>query len=277
MDDKLSYAVIGKAMQVHRELGPGLDETFYQELLSARLRSAGIAHQSKPRENLVHRGRTADTFEADLVVGAQLVPELKVLRGKFTDDHLAQLICYLKFWRIPTGLLLDFGKESLCQRRVVFTEPPPPGFDAAQVAAAAPAFVTDHRLLASVLQSVETVARTYGLGYRDTTYRGLVAADLAAEGIGCFLQPVAPIRCGGQSLGEARCDCLAIEQGAAALVLALRDAISAADRAILQTYLKHLGLPWGLAVNFGKRHLETRFVVAPKCAAAPAESEQPPV
>lgn len=254
-----------------------MEENFYHELLSARLRSAGIAHRFKSREDLVHRGRTADTFEADLVVGTRLILELKVLCGRFADAHLAQIICYLKFWRITTGLLFDFGKESLCHQRVVFTEPPPPVFEVAGILDRAPAFVTDRGLLTSMLQSVKTIVHTYGLGYRDTTYRGLLAVDLAAEGIECFAQPVVPIRCGGQFLGEARCDCLVIQKSAAMLILALRDEISAADRAVLQTYLKHLSLPWGLVVNFGKRHLDTRFVVAPKCAIAPDHLKQQPI
>ena len=75
-DDKLSYAVIGKAMEVHRELGPGVDECFYHELLVEKLCAAGIEHQSKPRGQLMHRGRVADVFEPDIVIGSRLVLEL---------------------------------------------------------------------------------------------------------------------------------------------------------------------------------------------------------
>ena len=114
--EPVSYAIIGKAMEVHRELGPGLDEVFYHELLSERLRVAGIEHVSKPREALIHRGHTADIFEPDLVFPGALVAELKWLWGKFAPEHFVQLKCYLKFWRIADGLLLDFGKESLVQK-----------------------------------------------------------------------------------------------------------------------------------------------------------------
>jgi GxxExxY protein len=76
--DQVSYAVIGEAMWVHRELGPGLDEAFYHALLSHRLQAAGIEHLSKPREALIRRGRTADIFEPDLVLPSHLIPELKI-------------------------------------------------------------------------------------------------------------------------------------------------------------------------------------------------------
>ena len=101
MSDPFSYAVIGKAMEVHRELGPGVDEIFYHELLSERLRAAGIEHLFRPRENLVHRGIIADTFEPDLVFPGQSVAELKCLRGTFDPEHYLQVICYEKFWRVP--------------------------------------------------------------------------------------------------------------------------------------------------------------------------------
>ena len=61
MSDPFTYAVVGKAMQMRRELGPGLDEVFYHELLANRLRQAGLDHESRPRGQLVHRGIVADT------------------------------------------------------------------------------------------------------------------------------------------------------------------------------------------------------------------------
>ncbi len=85
--DPFRYAVIGKAMEVHRELGPGLDELFYHELLSTRLAEAGIEHGSRVRESLMHRGQVADIFEADLVFHSKMVTELKCLRGGFDAEH----------------------------------------------------------------------------------------------------------------------------------------------------------------------------------------------
>src|SRR6266540_4378944 len=105
MNDQLSYAAIGKAMEVHRELGPGLDERFYHELLSRKLTASGLEHLSRPRRELMHRGLLADVFEADLVFEHRLIAELKCLTGGFGGEHFLQLVCYLKFWRIRAGLL----------------------------------------------------------------------------------------------------------------------------------------------------------------------------
>jgi GxxExxY protein len=251
-------------MRVHRELGPGLDEIFYHELLSAHLKAAGVEHLFKPRQALVHRGRTADVFEPDIVLPSRLIPELKVLWTGFAPENYVQLKSYLKFWKIPVGLLFDFGKESLIHERFVFTDVPAPPVDAAAWAQQAPAFVEDAALARALCSCVARIAGEYGLGYRDTTYRGLLTADLLAEGVGCVPDPTAIVRSAGRPLGEAKLRCLAVENRCAVLVLALRTEIHAADRAILQSCLRHLGFKWGLAVHFGKKQVELRWVSAPR-------------
>ena len=265
--DKFSYAVIGHAMAAHRELGPRLDEILYHELVSAKLKAAGIPHRFKPRGRLLHRGIVADEFEADLIVGDEadeaLGVEFKVLWGDFAPDHFTQTICYVKFWKLRAALLLDFGKESLIQKRIVFTEPPR-DFDPLAMVKGVPSFVTHRDSLGSISASAARVMREHGLGYRDTTYRGLLAADLQAENVPLLREPVAPIRTGGQLLGEARLPCLVLPQRCAVLITALRETRQAADRAVLQTCLKHLQLPWGLVINFGKRTLDYHFVSPPR-------------
>ncbi len=262
--DKLTYEVIGLAMQVHRKLGPGLDEVFYHELLSAKLKAAGVEHLFKPHGKLVHRGITVDEFEPDLVLPDRLVPELKTLWGAFAPEHFVQLTSYLKFWRIQTGLLIDFAKESLIHKRFVFSDEEPPPVSAGELIQQAPSLAKAHPLLTPLCESLARIYAAYRLGYRDTTYRGLLDADLRAEGVGSGNQPIAAICCDGERLGEAKLNCLLVEHHCPVMVLSLRDEIRAADRATLLTWLKYLDLPWGLIVNFGKRTLGTRFVIHPR-------------
>jgi GxxExxY protein len=264
--DRLSYEVIGLAMGCHRELGPGLHEMFYHALLDEKLIAAGIAYSFKPRGQLIHRGIIADEFEADLLVSNELVLELKMLWGNFTPEHLLQLICYLKFWRLPTGLLFDFGKESLICRRIAFT-PPTVSFNANQWVESAPPFITHRSQLHALALAIEKVLTEHGLGYRGTTYRGLMFIELTANGLEVIREPTASIRSTrGVVLGEAQLHCLVVTGSYALLISALRDAHQAADRAVLQTYLKHLGLRWGVTANFGKHRLDTQFVRGPKPA-----------
>src|SRR6185369_4705822 len=121
--DPITYLIIGRGMEVHRELGPGLDEVFYHRLLSSRLQGSGIPHQSKPRAELIYRGHVADVFVPDLVIPDRLVIELKAQRVGLTPECLTQLLSYLKFLRIPIGLLFDFGRERLIFQRVIHSEP----------------------------------------------------------------------------------------------------------------------------------------------------------
>ncbi len=259
IEDKRSYSVIGAAMAVHRELGPGLDEAFYHELMTRKLTTGGIAHEMKRRGQLIHRGIVADEFEADLIVEQALIAEFKVLWGNFDPEHLLQVICYLKFWHLSAGLLFDFGKESLVHKRVPFVDRTLQG-DAWAYPGMAQLPAETVSVMKVLTESFRVLLAEHGLGYRDTTYRGLLCAELTYRGIECVRDPVTAVRGTDGYLGEARLGCLVLPGQCALLITALRDTHQAADRAVLQTYLRHLDLPWGLHVNFGKIGLDCQFV-----------------
>lgn len=253
--DPFTHAVIGKAMEVHRELGPGLDEAFYHRLLSEKLATSGIELMLKPRRELVHRGHVADIFEPDMVFPGHLVSELKVLRGSFAPAHFTQLLCYQRLWGIPTGLLFDFEKESLVFKRLIFTPVEAP-FPAVELSA----FVSDREIATQLLRLLREMHEEHGLGYRETTYQGMLSAALKAEGIPFSSEPL----CQVGSLGTATLRCFVVSGRCVVTISALGECLGAADRAILQTYLHWLDLPWGLAVHFGRARLDLQFVVRPK-------------
>ena len=257
--DRLTYLVNGKAMRVHREIGPGLDEIVYHERFCELLSAAGIEHQFKPRGQLVHRGTAADVFEADIIIPDLLCLECKAFRGEFVPDHECQIICYQKFWRIRTGLLLNFGRQSLAIKRMLFDEPQRRVITAQDLLGSAPPDIVDQPLAWTLGGALSRLYATYSLGYRATTYRGLILAELSAEQIPCSSDVVAQVPC-SRGVREVRLDCLVIDQQCALMILALQDQVTASDRAVLQTYLKYLDLPWGLAVDFGKHELQVRFV-----------------
>jgi len=250
-----TYAVIGKAMEAHSALGPGLNEEFYHREFSARLQAAGLEHLSKPRQDLVYRGFVADTVEPDIVFPGNLVAELKALRSAFGTEHLTQILAYQKFLCLPTGMLFDFGKESLVFRRSAFTAVET-DFPSVEI----PAFVTSVALATSLLRLLRDIHAGHGVGYRETTYQGLLRAGLQAEQIPFRAAPTCHIG----SLGVAALRCVVVDKVCAVSITALGDGLSAADRAMLQTCLRWLDLPWGLAVHFGKRTVDVRFAVRPK-------------
>lgn len=118
--DDLAHKVIGAAIEVHRELGPGYLESIYQVALEAELRMQGLPFQSQVPLGVFYKGLSLGTFRLDLVVDDQLVVELKTVDA-IGGVHIAQLISYLKVTGHPLGLILNFKVPILKQgiRRVL--------------------------------------------------------------------------------------------------------------------------------------------------------------
>lgn len=258
--DPLSYAVIGEAMAVHRELGPGVREEFYHRRLAARLRAIGIEHVSKPRRELVHRGFVADVFEPDIVIPSGLVLELKHLLGGFAAEHFVQLKCYLKLWRLRLGLLFDFGKEQLVTQRYLYDDPVVAPIDAAALLAGHSAGTPVGPAAEAACHALARVLAEHGCGYRDTTYNGLLRADLAADGVACQFNPQASVTVAGEVLGESQFLGCIVGQALLVKPISQREGIRAADLAVVQTWLRLLGLSAGLVAHFTKNGLEVRWV-----------------
>ncbi len=267
--DPLTHALIGHAMKTHSELGPGLSEEFYHQNFVSRLLQAGIEHLSKPRRDLIYKGHVADTFEADIVIQNQLITELKALRAGFAAVHFTQLLNYSKFWCIPIGLLVDFGKASLLPQRVIYTSR-----TAALPSVIWPSLVTNKNLAQQISNLAACCLSDIGLGYHERTWIGLMSASLKAEGLSFITNPVVEI----PSHGCASLRCLVIENQCAVTITALGQDVSAADRATLQTYLRWLQLPWGIAFHFGREKTDIRIVSHPSSKAIiPQIQEQPQI
>jgi len=120
----LSYRVIGLCIEVHRELGPGLLESAYEEALAYELTQAGLAFERQRDMPLSYKGVKLDCgYRLDLVVEGRLIVELKAV-NELLPLHHAQLLTYLKLEHRPLGLLINFNvpvvKDGI--RRVVAGE-----------------------------------------------------------------------------------------------------------------------------------------------------------
>ena len=108
-NDAWSERVIGAAIAVHRELGPGLLEQVYDTCMRHELESRGVPFQSQQSVPIRYRGLVLDSgLRLDLVVGEQLVVELKCV-DRVAAVHFSQLLSYLKLGRYPVGLLINFN------------------------------------------------------------------------------------------------------------------------------------------------------------------------
>lgn len=109
----LSYEVIGAAIAVHKEIGPGLLESVYHECLKSELEDRGITFQSELIIPVIYKGRNLDAkLRCDLLVEDLLVIELKSVESVL-PVHSAQLITYLKLLQKPKGILINFNCSNI--------------------------------------------------------------------------------------------------------------------------------------------------------------------
>lgn len=107
----LSYEVIGAAIAVHKEIGPGLLESVYHECLKSELEDRGLNYKSELIIPVIYKGRNLDAkLRCDLLVEELLVVELKSVESVL-HVHSAQLITYLKLLQYH-----ERGSEKSCYR-----------------------------------------------------------------------------------------------------------------------------------------------------------------
>jgi GxxExxY protein len=116
--DGITGQIIGAAMAVHNELGPGYKERVYQEALSAKLCLAGLKFEEQAAAYVPVAEGKAITFYLDFLVADQVLVEIKALSHQLTGDELAQVINYLTALQLPVGLLVNFGRRRLEFKRV---------------------------------------------------------------------------------------------------------------------------------------------------------------
>ena len=113
--DKLSNIVIGKAIEVHRHLGPGLLESAYEECLSYELETVGLEIIRQKAVPIVYKDIKLDKgYRIDILVDNTLIIEIKSVES-LPDVHEAQILTYMKFAEKKTGLLINFNVKMLKQ------------------------------------------------------------------------------------------------------------------------------------------------------------------
>jgi GxxExxY protein len=119
--NELSEQIIGAAIEVHRELGPGLLESTYEACLAHELNLQGIKAIRQKKQPIFYKGLEIDeAYRIDVIVEDKILLELKVV-DELNDIHLAQLLTYLKLSGCTLGYLINFNVPLLKDgiRRVV--------------------------------------------------------------------------------------------------------------------------------------------------------------
>ena len=106
---QLSNAVIGAAIEVHRELGPGLLESVYEACLRVELESKGLKVETQIDLPLIYKGQAIDKeFRIDMLVENAIIVELKAVEI-LKPLHEVQLLTYMKLANVHLGLLINFN------------------------------------------------------------------------------------------------------------------------------------------------------------------------
>lgn len=111
--NQLSYDVVGCAIEVHRQLGPGLLESVYEECFCEELRFQGFKFERQKRIPISYRSKSLEVdLKLDVLVEELIVCELKAV----IDIHpvyQAQILSHMKLLEIPKGLLINFCSDNI--------------------------------------------------------------------------------------------------------------------------------------------------------------------
>ena len=112
-----TYIIIGAAMKVHSELGPGFTERVYQEALAIEFSDRGIPFDREKEIHATYKGIELEgTFVPDFICYDKIIVELKAVK-ELDDVHRSQAINYAKIAGFNLSLLINFGESSLVKER----------------------------------------------------------------------------------------------------------------------------------------------------------------
>lgn len=114
----LTQKIIGAAIKVHKELGPGHPEKIYQRALSEEFKRQEMPFVREKRFQVLYNGKSVGFETMDFVLFDKIVIELKATK-EIIDLHAKQLVGYLKGANLKLGVILNFGKSKLEIKRVI--------------------------------------------------------------------------------------------------------------------------------------------------------------
>jgi GxxExxY protein len=116
--NEITRQIIGAAMEVHSNLGPGFLESVYEEAMAIEFRLRGISFERQRPIPVIYKGEKAKDFFCDYLVGDKVLVELKAIKAIMGTEE-AQVLNYLKATGLKVGLLINFGEQSLKYKRLV--------------------------------------------------------------------------------------------------------------------------------------------------------------
>ena len=118
MITKLSYEIMGCAIEVHKELGPGLLESIYEKCLTYELRNKGYKVGNQVTVPIIYKEISlVSNVRLDLLVNDTIVVEIKFVEH-LLPVHQAQLLTYMRLLEKPQGILLNFNSYNITKSSI---------------------------------------------------------------------------------------------------------------------------------------------------------------
>lgn len=116
-ESELTGKIIGHAMDVHRQLGPGFKESIYHTALFQILAKNKFEVESEKKFDVYFDNNIIGNFRVDLYVENKIIVELKAVSGEIPALFKTQVVSYLKASKTEVGLLINFGNSSIDIKR----------------------------------------------------------------------------------------------------------------------------------------------------------------
>jgi len=236
---------------VQNEVGLGKREEAYHRACKNWLDENAVPYASKPPHHLYLAGQKAHTLYPDFVVWDAITIELKALPRHLEDSQLVQIFDYLKCRGDRLGLLVNMGLDRVCSQRIVYDEPE---YQLTETWDYWAGNITgrERDLGVAVHGTLREIFEAHGTGYSSEVIEHLILFELRRRGLPFTVSPVAKAFYHGVEVDEWPLDCIVINDRMLLTFTALFDNNSfCVDRGL--SFMKALGLRWGIAANFGKK------------------------
>jgi GxxExxY protein len=117
--DPLTEKIIGCCFKAHKELGPGFNETIYQNALKILFEQQDIKYETEKEYEVKYLNKKVGKLRVDMVVEDKVIVEIKALNGNIAQIFENQVISYLKSSGLMVGLLINFGNKSCQVKRLM--------------------------------------------------------------------------------------------------------------------------------------------------------------
>jgi GxxExxY protein len=239
---------------VQNEVGLGRQEGDYHSACKVWLSDHDVPFTSKHPHPLLFHGRVAHTLYPDFVAWDSITVELKAVPRSPRQTEFVQLFDYLKCRNDRLGLLVNMGLDRVHVERIVYEKPQSTleenwKYWHGRISGRA------RDVGISVRDALRAIYHEHETGYGDEVSEKLILFALETYRLKVTIKPVATAYYHGVQLRESPLDCLVIENSILLTFTALFDNNQfSVNRG--KSYLKALGLNWGIAVNFGKTKAE---------------------